>query len=273
MTRLRKAEKATAIKKKREEVEALRRALAGPDKQHLTAVPPVPGGGLEPTGNKSRRQEPENDTSCAGPTIYSNGRSHVCRRDTHNESVGIADRHLRRRMGADGDNIEPSVPEADVVTTHSAPGTARVSSDSAVSDDRLNGGKALSDYLSLSNACSSPRSRVPLQLPVADVSPPLSENRSEREGRRRWFEDDRKDPLDRKGSRGLDVATETATREANAIGPDGEREGTSLTSKSEINSRTGLGEQGNRGKGVSSSTRPPNREGEPAISDDTTLHR
>lgn len=273
MTRLRKAEKATAIKKKREEVEALRRALAAPDKPHPTAVPPVAGGGLEPTGNKSRRQEPENETSCAGPTIYSNGRSHVRRHDTHNESVSIADRHLRRRMGADGDNIEPSVPEADVVTMHSAPGTARVSSDSAVSDDRLNGGEALNDYLSLPNPCSSPRTRLPLQPPVADVSPPLSENRSEREGRRRWFEGDRKDPLDRKDSRELDLGTETVTREASAIDPDGEREGTSLTSRGERNPRTGLGEQGSRGKGVSSSTCPPNREGKPAISDDTTLHR
>lgn len=272
MTRLRKAEKATAIKKKREEVEALRKALAGSDKQHPTAVAPVPRGGLELTGSKSRRQGIENDTSCAGSTLSSNGRSHFRRQETHYEGVEIADGHLRRRMDADGDNIKSSVLEADAVTTNSAPGTARVSSDSAVSRDRSDGGQALSDHLSLANSCSSPCNRLALQPPIADISPPLSVNRSEREERRRWFEGDRKDPLDKRDGREPGVATETATEEASATDPGGEREGALLTSESEINSRTELAEQGNQEGGASGRIFPPNLAIKPAIAGDA-LHR
>lgn len=271
VTRLRKAEKATAIKKKREEVEALRRALAGSERKHPAAVAPVPGGGLAPTGSKSRRQGFENDDLYTGSTLSANSGSNF-RRQTHHESVEIADSYLRRRVGVDGDNTESSVLEADVVTTNSEPGTARVSSDSAVSDGRLDGGQALSDHLTLPNSCISPCSRLPLQPPLADISPPLSVNRSEKEGRRRWFEDDRKDPLNRRDRRESDVAAETATGETSEINPDGGGEGAPLTSEGENNSRTGLDEQGNRAEGVSNIICPPNRAGTPAISDDT-LHR
>lgn len=276
VTRLRKAEKATAIKKKREEVEALRRALAGSDKQPPAAVMPVPGGGLGPTGSRSRRQGLENDASCAGSTLSSNGRRHFRRQETYDERVGIADDYLRRRMGSDGDNIESSSLEADGVTSNSPLGTGRVSSDSAASDDKPDGGQTLTDHLSLPNSCSSPCSRLPLQPPVADVSPPLSVNRSGREGRRRWLEDDRKYPLDRRGSGEPGVETETATWEVSATGLGGGGEGAPRLSEDEINSRTGLAEQGNRGEGASSNICPPNREGKEdklAISDDTTLHR
>lgn len=273
MTRLRKAEKTTAIKKKREEVEALRRALAGSDQQHPATVMPVPGGGFGPTGSRSRRQGIANDTSCAGSTLSSNDRRHFRRQETNNESVGIADNRLRRKMGSDGDSIESLALEADDVTSNSPPETARVSSNSAGSDDRPEDGQTLTDHLSLPNSCSSPCSRLPLQAPVAAVSPPLSVNGCEREGRRRRLQGDRKDPLDRRDSREPGVATETATREACATGRSGGREGMPRPSEGEINSRTRLAEQGNRGKGAESSVRPPNREGKPAISDDTTLHR
>lgn len=280
VTRLRKAEKAAAIKIKRDEVEALRRALAGSEKKNPTTVAPTTGGELAPTGSNSRPQRLGSDASCAGSNVSSNGGSLTLssndgskfrRQETHIESVEIRDRTLRGK-DADGDNIESSVLEADIVATNSAPGTARVSSDLAVSDDRLNGGQAMSDNISLPNSCISPVSRLPLQPPVADFSPPLSETRPEREGRRRWFEDDRKDSVDRRGSRQPGVASETAMGEANATDPDGGREEAILTCEGETNLRTGLAGSEDRRGGANNSIYPPNQADKPAISGDS-LHR
>ena len=195
VTRLRKAEKAAAIKIKREEVEALRRALekSGHQKQPILTAP-MSGGmfGLTDGPSEPQRVDRGGDPLSESPSTHSSAQSY-----RKLEPPGaIAERHDLRAEKAtlDDDNAKPAQQShGDARAESPADKVKRQSSGPAAPLRGLSDNQSQGEHRTMSRDSSGDRSQ--LRPPVADVSPPLSLRRSERGERRRGRPEDGNDLL------------------------------------------------------------------------------
>lgn len=183
VTSLRKAEKAAAIKIKREEVDALRKALEKSSRQskpNLTA--PISGGMFGLTD--APQGDDVSDLSSGPPSFRRSARSYRQQeppRATVDRSSSLAE----ALKTCDGD-VEQIKPKSDAdpksIATATAPSSVELPAPRAGLSDQLpQGGRKSPDSRSSSGA------RSQLRPPAADVSPPLSARTPERkpEWRRR----------------------------------------------------------------------------------------
>lgn len=213
---MRRAEKAAAIKMKREELEALRRALANATKPNpATSVEAVAGERFGLTGGVGAQQMIDNGNTVSGSALSHSGEER---------------RHQRGILGMNGELPHAHVGEANAgeetvkvfeqarihATRSYAPEITRTVVESMLVGDRaLDRRKTTTgDQPAPTNTGDSSCSRPILHPPLVGVSPP----RSEQEGRKRWFEHGHESP-EREKKSVPDMVTGTGTtRATNPVG-------------------------------------------------------
>lgn len=278
VTNLRKAEKAAAIKMKREEVEALRRALKKPAQQkQLIPSTPRSGSMFGVVDGTAELQQGGKDSDLHSGPASSSHRSaqsyrelevprEIANRSTYGEDTSSP---------CDG-AVEPLSPNREAIDRNPVAEPAQHASDSAAPHFGLTKDEqSQSHHREVSSSRDSSVGRPKLRPPVADISPPLSTRRSEREeGRRRWSEEDGElDPVDRgyRPDLGGTLGTTVTGGVVGASTPGG-REVAPLASEHKDIARVEGVERGTGHRGVDDSIYPKNCPDQAVISDNP-LHR
>lgn len=192
VTSLRKEEKAAAIKIKREEVEALRRALEKSSQQNkpiLTA--PISGGmfGLIDDANEGLREGEVSDLP-SGPRSFRRSAQSYRQQEPRGTPVDRSSSLVEASNTCDGD-VEQNKPKANDDPKSLATGKKTRLLESPAPHVGPSDQQSQIDHRKLPNSRNSSGDRSLLRPPVADASPPLSARTPERkEGRRRWSEED-----------------------------------------------------------------------------------
>lgn len=211
VTRLRRAEKVAAIKLKREEVETLRRVLGGATKINpATSVAAVADEKISLTGCVGDQHIADNGGIISGSAL-SRGSEESRQQQgilgVNNEMPDV----LLEEAKTDEETVDVFEQVRVHATKRSAPeATRKVQESMLVGDNALGGSETTTgNQLPLLNTGDSSCNRPTLHPPVVGVSP----LRSEREGRRRWFEDDHQSP-ERETIHTPDLVTRTGTTRA-----------------------------------------------------------
>ncbi|CAM9425449.1 unnamed protein product [Ectocarpus sp. 13 AM-2016] len=216
VTALRKAEKAAAIKIKRQEVEALRKALRKTSQQQNLGPSAPTSIGMFRSTDGARGPENvvnRNNPSTGGGVFQRSGHSyhHLEQPDEISERSNL----LAETSTPGGGGAVTLNPHGDDVAGNVAEGETTDMLDSISLEVGLDDQRSPQDGNVISTSRdSSARDRRNLRPPAADVSPTLSSRRSQRgeDRRRRWSEeDDTTLPVDSGCSRGLGVATARET--------------------------------------------------------------
>ncbi|CAM9903859.1 unnamed protein product, partial [Ectocarpus sp. 12 AP-2014] len=274
VTALRKAEKAAAIKIKRQEVEALRKALRKTSQQQNLGPSAPTSIGMFGSTDGARGPENavnRNNPSTGGGLFQRSGHSyrHLEQPDEISERSNL----LAETSPPGGGGEGALNPHGDDVAGNVAEGVTPDMLDSISLQVGLDDQRSAQDgnVISTSRDSSAPGRRN-LRPPAADVSPPLSLRRSQRgeDRRRRWSEeDDTILPVDSGRSRGVGVAT---ARETPATASKIEQE-VSQPSTGDVHSETvERPRQGVRDRSIDTGVCLPSRPGNTAVPDDP-LHR
>ncbi len=200
VTRLRKAEKAAAIKIKREEVEALQRALEKSGQQNKPVlIAPMSGGmfGLTDGSSELQRVDKGGDLLNGEPPVQSNTQSYrrlevpgaiVDRNANHQETVALNDA-----------DVNPMPQKNEAQAEHPAHQTQHQLLDPPVPRDGLGAKQPQGEDRTFFTSRDSLGDRAQLRPPAADISPPLSLRRSETGERRRRRPENRDDSLPPEG--------------------------------------------------------------------------
>ncbi|CBJ49179.1 hypothetical protein Esi_0207_0048 [Ectocarpus siliculosus] len=269
VTALRKAEKAAAIKIKRQEVEALRKALRKPSQQqHLAPSAPISIGMFGSTDGASGLEnvDKRNNPSTGGRLFQRSVHSyrHLEQPDEISERSNL----LAETSPPGGGGAGALNPHREDVAGNVAEGVTPDMLHSISLEAGLDDRRAADDGNVISTSRDSSAGRRNLRPPATDVSPPLSLRRSQREEdrRRRWSEeDDTILPVDSGRSRGLGVAT---ARETPATASKREQE-VSLPSTGNAHNETA---KRPRDRSIDKGVCLPSRPGTTTVRDDP-LHR
>ncbi|CAM9495431.1 unnamed protein product [Ectocarpus sp. 8 AP-2014] len=260
VTALRKAEKAAAIKIKRQEVEALRKALQKTSQQqHLAPSALISVGMFGSTDGASELENvvKRNNSSTRGGLFQRPGHRyrHLEQPDKISERSNLL---VETPPPGGGGDVAGNVTE----------GVTPDMLDSISLEAGLDDQRSADDGNVISTSRDSSAGRRNLRPPAADVSPPLSLRRSQREEdrRRRWSEeDDTILPVDSGRSRGLGVAT---ARETPATASKREQE-VSQPSTGDAHSETvKRPQQSVRDRSIDNGVCLPSRPGNKAVPDD-----
>ncbi|CAM9098942.1 unnamed protein product [Ectocarpus sp. 4 AP-2014] len=274
VTALRKAEKAAAIKIKRQEVEALRKALQKTSQQqNLAPSAPISIGMFGSTdGARGLEMVVKGHNPSTGEGVFQR-RGHSNRHLEQPDEISERSNVLAETSTPGGGGAGALNPHCDDVAGNVAEGETTDMLDSISLEVGLDDQRSADDGNVISNSRdSSAPGRRNLRPPAADVSPPLSLRRSQREEdrRRRWSEeDDTVLPVDGGCSRGLGVAT---ARDTPATASKREQEVSQPSSGDAHSEMVKRPRQGVRDRSIDNGVCRPSRSGNMAVPDDP-LHR
>jgi len=278
VTRLRKEEKAAAIKIKREEVEALRRALekSGHQKQPITTAP-MSGGLFGPTDSSSELQHVEKDGHLLNEAPSFQYSTQSYRRLEAPEA--IADRSAGRAgtVTLDYGDVDAMKPNGDAHTGDPTDESKQQMLDPPVPRGGLSDQQPQGERRMIFTSRDSSGDLSQLRPPVADTSPPLSSRRSEGGGGRRRRPENGEDLWPPAGGnspvQGGTVGT-GRTGGAVAASVPGREGGTPRAHGSENDARAERAERGSRHSGAGDDVIcAPTCPDRGLTSDDNPLHR
>lgn len=235
---LRKAEKAAAIKVKREEVEALRRALAqSPQQRKPILAAPISDGMFGLTGGATEApQAGEVSDLSSGPPSFSRSAQSYRQQEPPRTIVDRSSSLVETSDTCDGD-VEQISPEGNYDTKRLTMATATRLFEPPAPHVGLTDQQSQGDHRKIcdSRNCSDELSQ--LRPPVVDVSPPLSVRTPEnKEGRRRWSEEE-SEPT-RTVGKGELVAVRTSKGRAHALHVQGREHSARLEPAEQVSGHT-----------------------------------
>ncbi|CAM9498130.1 unnamed protein product, partial [Hapterophycus canaliculatus] len=277
VTSLRKAEKAVAIKVKREEIESLRRALekSAQDKQRAISSPST-GRMIRLTCGAVEFQQISKDGYVSAESKASLCTSTPTYRQQQLPGGYFQRSNLDRKMSTSADGeIEGMMSGGGALAANRSDDKEQETAEPVAHYTGSGDEKLQYTHEKASNPRDQPGIRPKLRPPVVDVSPPLSARRSERtDERQRWSDEDAELAVFGSGRSQAQCVMARVDAGANAATPSPRlRERAPVAATRDLH--TGSVERGDLRKGsgdVNESFRPPSDRPEPAISDDP-LHR
>lgn len=189
VTRLRKAEKAAAIKIKREEVEALRKALGGTTQNHPTTVESLASRAAGSTGGTNRPQVLNgNNLIVKKNSFFLSSENRRSREETPRHDFELLDLSLRENRVSEHPRGSPEGGDG-VEASHLLSSRPKKMLRSIKGNLSKNIRQDLGEQLRVPSICTTVYDRQDLQPPTADISPPLSLQGLGREGQEPWSKD------------------------------------------------------------------------------------
>ncbi|CAM9382816.1 unnamed protein product [Scytosiphon promiscuus] len=194
VTSLRKAEKAAAIKIKREEIESLRQALDNSEQDKQRAIgSPISGGMCRLTRDATEVRQMAKDGDLSTESVLPL-RTSTQRYRQQQLPVDFQRFNLDTEKSISGsDNIQATMSDSGALAASTVDGKEQIPVAPAATYDGLGDAKSPRKHGAVSNSCDRPGVSAILRPPVADVSPPLSMRRSERERQPRRYSDENDD--------------------------------------------------------------------------------
>lgn len=242
VTSLRKAEKAAAIKAKREEVEALRRALERPSRQPKpTLTAPLSGAmfGLTDSPREAPQGDDVSDLSSGPPSFRCSTRSYR-QQEPPRATVDCSGSLAGALKTCDGD-IKQVKSKGDADPKSLAMPTTPPSSELPAPHVGLRDQWPQEGHRNFLDSRRSSGDRCQLRPPAADVSPPLSAGTPEREEEwRRWSKEDGETAG--KMGKGEVVAVSASKRREDPPAPRGREDTSRVETAEEVPGRAGQDE-------------------------------